>query len=145
MLIFFRKNHDFSPAKRRGGRIIKEVDRRWSIVVSKYKEKRERRNGSSKGSKWQSHKVSMCLCAYGPLCLPNRVRFGIKIKNKANFKLGKIDVSSLLTSEYEDYWAFLCFLGQENKANPAPSLTTPRQVLSRHKFQDYRHKTSDSR
>ena len=30
-----------------------------------------------------------------------------KIKNKANFKIGKIDVSYYLTSEYEEFWAFL--------------------------------------
>ena len=30
------ENKEISPAKRRDGRIIKEVDRRWSIVVSKH-------------------------------------------------------------------------------------------------------------
>jgi hypothetical protein len=32
-----------------------------------------------------------------------------KMKNKANFNLGKIGVSYYLTSEYEDFWAFCEF------------------------------------
>ena len=40
-----------------------------------------------------------------------------KMKNKANFNIGKIGVSSLLTSEYENTWAFLFFFAAKNKAN----------------------------
>ena len=31
--------------------------------------------------------------------------------------MGKIDVSSYLTSEYEEFWAFLSIIAAKNKAN----------------------------
>ena len=39
------------------------------------------------------------------------------MKNKANFKMGKIGVTSFMTSEYEGFWAFLLVLAAKNKAN----------------------------
>ena len=39
------------------------------------------------------------------------------MKNKPNFNLGKIGVSSLLTSRYKDLLVFFSFLWSKNKAN----------------------------
>ena len=52
-------------------------------------------------------------------------------KNKPNFKLGKISVSSFMTSEYESFRAILQVLATKNKANLASLSATPGQVLGR--------------
>ena len=47
----------------------------------------------------------------------NLRKIGPNLKNKPNVKLGKKDVSSLITNEYERFWVFLSFLAAKNKAN----------------------------
>jgi hypothetical protein len=57
-----------------------------------------------------------------------------KIKNKANFKMGKIDVSSFIKSEYERFYGVEDGVSSKNKAN-----------LVRHKMSDYRSKAERSK
>jgi len=66
-----------------------------------------------------------------------------KIGNKANVKMEKIEISSFMTSEYEEFCAFCAFSWQKTsrfaratpgqEPNPASHKATPRQVLVRYK------------
>ena len=56
------------------------------------------------------------------------ISLGKKMKNKANFKMGKIDVSSSLTSEYNRIQGILDKVWQENKAN-SPAFDRKYEIL----------------
>ena len=62
----------------------------------------------------QSIYVPVCPWSFVP---PKSCSIWTNLKNKANVNLGKIGVSSFITSEYERFWGVLCFFAAKNKPN----------------------------
>jgi hypothetical protein len=150
----FRKNCEISPAIRRERRIIVIACcvQRAAYRVLRVKMFLKARKETKSKYKVKSYKLKVDLRhdnigsflreLYDPCGKSNlkkQSQFGQtqdfrrktkdkNIENKANFNLGKIDVSSFLTSIYERLWESLCFFVVKNKANSGQTQNTRLQT-----------------